>query len=69
MGSYTQNMLKAVIASRDGGIVRRSRKLFKQDPRNLKELKRIVKQKKWHLIATKDQYIVICRSGKIGIVV
>ena len=67
MSAYIDQMFTAKSIARSGGVFRRQKKRVDGDPRLSPELLNTVDQRSWHLVATDDQYIVICRTGALEI--
>lgn len=51
-----------------GGVVRRSVEAVQDYGGGVKNLKREVKRRKFHLIRTGDQYVVLCHKGKLSVI-
>lgn len=67
MSQWIENIFSAKIASEEG-IVRRKKSTVEKYA-TAKELIAAVKKRNFHLIETGDQYVIVCNSGAVKIVV
>ena len=64
MSAWLDQVFDADAAEKTGGIVRRNKEDVSRYA-SLAELLEQVKERGYHLIETKDQYVVICKSGAL----
>jgi ATP-dependent RNA circularization protein (DNA/RNA ligase family) len=62
--AWLEQMFEAQAVQKEGGIVRRKKANVKKHS-SLEELTEYVKELGFHLIETRDQYVVICNSGAL----
>lgn len=67
MSQWIENIFSAKIATNEG-IVRRKKSTVEKYA-SIKELVSAVKERDFHLIETGDQYVIVCNSGAVKIVV
>lgn len=67
MSQWVENIFTAKIAKEDG-IVRRKKTTVARYA-SVDELIAAVKKRKFHMIETGDQYVIVCNTGAIKIVV
>lgn len=67
MSQWVENIFSAKIATEDG-VVRR-KKTTVQRYASKEELIAAVKKRRFHLIETGDQYVIVCNSGDVRIIV
>jgi hypothetical protein len=65
MSAWIDKMFKAKIVKRDG-VVRRKRSTVEKCA-SYEELLSTVKKKRYHLIETGEQYVVMCNAGKFKV--
>lgn len=67
MSQWIENIFSAKIATEDGIVRRKKTTVMKYASRDA--LIAAVRKRKFHLIETGDQYVIVCNSGAIQIVV
>lgn len=67
MSQWVENIFSAKIATEEG-IVRR-KKTTVQRYASKEDLIAAVKKRRFHLIETGDQYVIVCNSGGVRIIV
>jgi len=66
MSQWIENIFSAKIATEEG-VVRRKKTTVQRYASN-KELIAAVKKRRFHLIETGDQYVIVCNSGDVRII-
>jgi len=66
MSQWIENIFSAKIATEEG-VVRR-KKTTVQRYASREELIAAVKKRRFHLIETGDQYVIVCNSGDVRII-
>ena len=67
MSQWIENIFSAKIAFEQGVVRRKKTTVLKYA--STEELIAAVKKRKFHLIETGDQYVIVCNSGAVKIVV
>lgn len=67
MSQWIENIFSAKIATEEGIVRRKKTSVERCASRD--ELITAVKKRKFHLIETGDQYVIVCNSGAVKIVV
>ena len=67
MSQWIENIFTAKIATENGIVRRKKTTVIKYASRD--DLIAAVRKRKFHLIETGDQYVIVCNSGAIQIVV
>jgi len=67
MSQWIENIFSAKIATEEGIVRRKKTTVAKYASRDA--LIAAVRKRKFHLIETGDQYVVVCNSGAIQIVI